>query len=153
MDPAKGNEAPARATVASVGGMVAAAHPLAATAGARVLNDGGNAFDAAVATAAALNVTEPFMSGLAGLGMATCYVAAERTVRTLDFVPGAPGGFDPVRCTRDDIAWGPLSPAVPGSLAGWCTLAQDLGSRPLAVLLAPAIELAEGGFPTGRLYS
>ena len=143
---------PTRATVSSLRGMVAAAHPLAATAGARVLSDGGNAFDAVVATAVALNVVEPFMSGLAGLGMATCYVANERRVRTLDFVPGVPASFDPGRCTRGDIAWGPRSSAVPGSLAGWSKLASELGSRPLAELLAPAIELAEGGFPAGRLY-
>ena len=65
-----------RPTIASRHGMVAAAHPLAAAAGARVLSNGGNAFDAAAATAATLNVVEPYMSGLAGEGYATCYVAA-----------------------------------------------------------------------------
>ena len=79
-----------RPTVTSLHGVVAAAHPLAAQAGARMLASGGNAFDAAAATAAALNVVEPFMSGLAGLGLATCYVAKEQRVRTLDFVPRVP---------------------------------------------------------------
>lgn len=65
-----------RPTVASVHGLVAAAHPLAAQAGARILGQGGNAFDAAVATAAAIGVVEPFMSGLAGNGMATVWSAA-----------------------------------------------------------------------------
>src|ERR1043165_8215291 len=60
-----------RPTISSTKGVVAAAHPLAAQAGARLLAQGGNAFDAAAATAAALNVVEPYMSGLAGAGLAT----------------------------------------------------------------------------------
>ena len=82
-----------RPTVMSRRGMVAAAHPLAAQAGARILGSGGNAFDAAVATAAALDVVEPYMSGLAGMGVATIYVAAERRVRCLDFIPNVPLQF------------------------------------------------------------
>ena len=139
-----------RPLVSSLRGIVAAAHPLAATAGARMLRDGGNAFDAVVATAAALNVVEPFMSGLAGLGMATCYVSGEHRVRALDFVPGVPLEFNPARRTHDEIDWGPLASAVPGSLAGWCKLAAELGTLPLPRLFAPAIELAEEG--PGHLY-
>ncbi len=71
-----------RPTVRSMNGMVAAAHPLAANAGAEILRKGGNAFDAVAATAAALNVVEPFMSGLAGAGGATIFLAAESTVET-----------------------------------------------------------------------
>ena len=79
-----------RPSVRSMGGMVASAHPLATAAGVRILMAGGNAFDAAVATAAALGVAEPYMSGLAGMGTACCYVAEERRVRALDFVPPVP---------------------------------------------------------------
>ena len=81
MDPAMQGSRP---TISSRHGMVAAAHPLAAQAGARLLASGGNAFDAAAATAAALNVVEPFMSSLAGQGLATMWVAAERRVRVLE---------------------------------------------------------------------
>ena len=79
-----------RPTIASRHGMVAAAHPLAAAAGARVLSNGGNAFDAAAAAAATLNVVEPYMSGLGGQGYATCYVASERRVRSLNFMARIP---------------------------------------------------------------
>ncbi len=137
-----------RPTVSSLHGMVAAAHPLAAQAGARLLADGGNAFDAAAATAAALNVVEPYMSGLAGMGMATCYVAAERRVCTLDYVTRVPSRFSTERFrTRADLARGPLAIGTPGNLAGWCELVRAHGQKPLADVLAPAIRLASDGFP------
>src|SRR5579862_481347 len=110
-----------RPTIASLHGVVAAAHPLAAQAGARLLAEGGNAFDAAAATAAALNVVEPSMSGLAGMGMASCYVAAESRVRTLDFVAPVPAELPIGRIRRrEDLATGPLATGAPGNLAGWC---------------------------------
>ena len=115
-----------RPTVTSLHGVVAAAHPLAAQAGARLLASGGNAFDAAAATAAALNVVEPFMSGLAGLGYATCYVAAQKRVRVLDFVPPVPSKLPVERFTRrEDLQRGALSVGTPGNLAGWA----ELGAR------------------------
>ena len=136
-----------RPTVSSLRGMVAAAHPLAAQAGARVLRGGGNAFDAAVATAAALNAVEPFMSGLAGMGMATCYVADQERVRTLDFVTRVPSDFEPGARRRADLERGPHSVGVPGNLAGWCALLDELGSMTRAQVFAPVIELARDGFP------
>lgn len=137
-----------RPTVASLTGMVAAAHPLAAQAGAGILSRGGNAFDAAVATAAALNVVEPGMSGLAGQGVATCYLAAERRVRTLNFVTHVPHAFPTGRFhDREEMRKGAHTPGVPGNLAGWCELLHAHGSRSLAEVFAPAIRLAEEGFP------
>lgn len=136
-----------RPVVSSVHGMVAAAHPLAAFVGAGVLRDGGNAFDAAVATAAALNVVEPFMSGLAGLGMATCYSAKEGRVRCLDFVPGVPQDFDLTDCSKEDIFLGAKASGVPGNLAGWHRMCRDYGTKDFADLLKPAIKLATDGFP------
>jgi len=137
-----------RSTIASLNGIVAAAHPLAAQAGVRVMAAGGNAFDAAAAVAAALNVVEPYMSGLAGMGMATCYVAKEKRVRTLDFVPPVPRKFPTGRFKeRAELKRGAQGCGTPGNLAGWCELVRAYGRRPLADALAPAIELARGGFP------
>lgn len=137
-----------RPTISSLHGMVAAAHPLAAQAGARILAAGGNAFDAAAATAAALNVVEPFMSSLAGMGSATMWVAAERRVRVLDFVPPVPASFPAERFSeRAQMERGAQSVAPPGNLAGWCELNRAYGRTPLDRIMAPAIALAEGGFP------
>lgn len=136
-----------RPTMTSLHGVVAAAHPLAAQAGARMLMTGGNAFDAAAATAAVLNVVEPFMSGLAGLGLATCWIAKEKRVRTLDFVPRVPGRLPVERFSRrEDLQRGALSVAAPGNLAGWAELVRTYGKKPLGEALQPAIAIARDGF-------
>ena len=137
-----------RPSVSSLRGIVAAGHPQAAQAGAAILRAGGNAFDAAAATAAALNVTEPYMSGLAGMGMATCYIAAERRVRTLDFITRVPSEFPAGRFTdREELARGPIAAGTPGNLAGWCELVRAYGRKSLAEVFAPTIALARDGFP------
>ncbi len=136
-----------RPSVTSRRGMAAAAHPVAAQAGARMLASGGNAFDAAAATAAALNVAEPYMSGLAGMGVAVCYVAAERRVRCLDFIANVPLAFDPVARRGDELYKGPHGVGPPGSLAGWLALLDTYGTRSRADVFADAIELAREGFP------
>jgi len=141
-----------RPSVRSVKGMVAAAHPLAAAAGAAMLDSGGNAFDAVVASAAALNVTEPFMSGLLGLGMATCWVASEGRMRTLDFQTPVPRRFPVDGLAKSATVDGPLAGGVPGSLAGWATLSRTYGRKSLAETFAPAITLARDGFPISPFY-
>ena len=119
-----------RPTMTSRHGMVAAAHPLAAQAGAKLLAQGGNAFDAAAATAAALNVVEPFMSGLAGMGLSTMWVAAEKRVRVLDFVPPIPASFPADRFSkRTDLERGALAVASPGNLAGWNLIVGEIGAQ------------------------
>jgi gamma-glutamyltranspeptidase/glutathione hydrolase len=136
-----------RPTIASRHGMVAAAHPLAAAAGARILGNGGNAFDAAAATAATLNVVEPYMSGLAGMGMATCYVASERRVRSLNFMSLIPRKFPLEKLnSREQIVRGPIPVGSPGNLAGWCEMVSAYGTRKLPELFAPAIAVARDGF-------
>ena len=135
-----------RPRISSMHGVVAAAHPMAAQAGAQILREGGNAFDAIAATAAALNVSEPFMSGLAGMGMATAYVAREKRVRTLDFITKVPFKLPIERFKkREDLARGPLACGTPGNLAGWCELVKTYGRKSLAEVFRPAIALARDG--------
>jgi len=135
-----------RPRISSVHGVVAAAHPLAAQAGARIMREGGNAFDAIAATAAVLNVAEPYMSGLAGMGMATMYVAKEKRVRTLDFITKVPFKLPVQRFKdREDLYRGPLACSTPGNLAGWCTLVETYGKKSLKDVFQPAIELARDG--------
>lgn len=136
-----------RPTLFSRHGMIAAAHPLAAQAGARLLVQGGNAFDAAVAVASALNVVEPFMSGMAGMGLATMWVAAEQRVRVLDFVPPIPASFQAERFSRrSDLEFGAAAVGTPGNLAGWAELSRRYGRTSLGDCLSPAIALAGDGF-------
>src|SRR3954470_239989 len=121
-----------RPTISSTKGVVAAAHPLAAQDGAQMLAQGGNAVGAAAPTAAALDVDEPYMSGLAGAGLAPCWIAAEKRIKVLDFVPRVPASFPVERFTkREDLARGPLSVGVPGNLSGWAELVRAYGKKPL----------------------
>lgn len=136
-----------RPSITSLRGIAVAAHPFAAQAGARILHQGGNAFDASVATAAALNVVEPYMSGMAGMGVATCYVAAERRMRALDFISPIPNKYDAGARRRHELARGPHGIGTPASLAGWCTLLDTYGRLSRGEVFAPAIALAREGFP------
>src|SRR5205807_7877731 len=87
-------------------------------------------------------------SGLVGMGMATCYVAKERRVRTLDFVPHVPRNFPTGRFNeRADLKRGAQGAGTPGNLAGWHELVRAYGKKPFADALAPAIGLARDGFP------
>ena len=136
-----------------VNGMVASAHPLASQAGLRALMDGGNAFDAAVATAATLNVVEPYMSGVGGIGLALAYIAREGRVRALNFSGRAPKAAEPSRFTEETIGSGIMAPLVPGNVAGWLTLHETYGSLDRERLFQPAIGYAENGFPITHLNS
>src|SRR5512140_3402791 len=102
-------------------GVVAAAHPLAAEAGASVMRRGGNAVDAAVAAAFALNVVEPQSSGIGGGGFALVYTARDRKVRVIDFREVAPAAATADMFTRPGVAKeasldGGLAVAVPGAV-------------------------------------
>ena len=136
-----------RGTPTGSRGMVAAAHPLAALAGQRILMQGGNAIDAAVATAAALNVVEPFMSGLGGIGFMHIYSADRKTHKILDYIGLTPKATDIQLFDEAAKVQGALSPLVPGACAGWFEALARYGTMEAADVFLPAIEYAEHGFP------
>ena len=128
-------------------GMVCAGHPLAAQAGVSILQKGGNAVDAAIATAAALNVVEPLMSGIGGDGFIMTYLAEDDRLRVCNGTGAAPYAATLERY-RDGIPMkGILSVSVPGILNAWLDVHSAHGTLPLNEVLAPAIALADDGFP------
>lgn len=140
-----------RSAVYAPRGAVATSQPLATTAALRVLEDGGNAVDAAVAAAAVLNVTEPHMTGMGGDMFAILWSAREGRLYGLD-ASGRSGSLVDVEALEAEGATrapgsGPRSVTVPGALAGWAALLEGHGTLTLAEALAPAIRLAEEGFP------
>lgn len=130
-------------------GAASAAHGLAATAGLRVLMQGGNAVDAAVAIGAALSVVEPFMSGLGGGGgFMTIYEARTGTVHILDYVGRTPAATDPTAfSTLEEVGSDIRSSCVPGTAGGWFAALDRFGSADRASVFQPAIDLAEHGWP------
>ncbi len=134
-----------RPTVMGTRGAVASAHPHASMAGIQMLLAGGNAVDAAVAVASTLNVVEPFMSGVGGIGLMLISRGRERHV--LDFIGLVPRAGDASRCTDDELAGGPKACATPGNLGGWLAALERFGSMDRSRVLAPAIALAENGVP------
>jgi gamma-glutamyltranspeptidase/glutathione hydrolase len=136
-----------RPVVMGTRGAVATAHPLASMSGIRVLLDGGNAVDAAVAVGSTLNVVEPFMSGAAGIGLMMISRARTRERHVLDFIGRAPAAADPARATDDELVGGPKSCATPGNLGGWLAALERFGSMTPREVFGPAIELAENGAP------
>lgn len=136
-----------RPTVMGTRGAVASAHPLASMSGIRMLLEGGNAVDAAVAVASTLNVVEPFMSGAGGIGLMLISRARTRERHVLDFLGPAPRAANPATCTEDELAGGPKACATPGNLGGWLAALERFGSMARQKVLAPAIDLAENGVP------
>src|SRR3989338_426783 len=136
-----------RPVVMGTRGAVTSAHPLASMAGIRMLLEGGNAVDAAVAVGSTLNIVEPFMSGAGGIGLMVISRARTGERHVLDFIGRAPAAADPARATEDELAGGPKSCATPGNLGGWLAALARFGSMPAARVLGPAIEAAEHGVP------
>jgi gamma-glutamyltranspeptidase/glutathione hydrolase len=147
-----------RSPVLARRGMAASSQPLASQAGLAILMRGGNAADAAVAMAAALNVTEPTSTGIGGDCFALYYEAVSGRVTALNGSGRAPAGLSLELLERQGlIRDGQMPPyhahtvTVPGACAGWCDLVERHGSLPLGDILRPAIELAEEGFPVAPL--
>ncbi len=151
---------PSSSTTASpaVGGagMVSSANPYATQAGLQILNNGGNAFDAAVAVAAALNVAEPMMSGIGGYGAIVIYDAESGETRFLDTGSRVPERLDPSVFREStpgyiDNRCGATAVATPGNLNAWETLSNDYGELEWGGLFDPAIRLADEGVVLGGI--
>ena len=140
-----------RSPVMGSGGMVASSQPLATAAGLEILRRGGNAADAAVATAAALAVTEPTSTGLGGDMFALFFEDRSGRITALNGSGRAPSGLTLERLQQEGIIDlppdHPYTVTVPGACAGWCDLLTHHGSLALEEVLSPAIRLAEQGFP------
>ena len=149
-----------RPVIMSRKGIVSSAHYLASQAGLRMLQAGGNAVDAAIATATALNVVEPEMSGIGGDGFMLVYTAETGRVQALNGSGAAPlaATIDRYRDTgMPPKVDGPRSAVMrintPGILDAWLMAHERFGSLPFPQLLEPAIELASQGFPVSHRLS
>jgi gamma-glutamyltranspeptidase/glutathione hydrolase len=140
-----------RSAVLTKKGIVCSSSPLAGAIGAQILREGGNAVDAAVAVAATEAVTLPPMCGLGGEVFALVHDASTGQIHGV-----SGGGRAPMGATREYFVSrgydkmpvdGPLCPSVPGEVDAWETMLERFGTRTLADLIRPAIELAEDGFP------
>lgn len=154
-----------RSTVYGQRGVVSTSQPLAAQAGIEILRKGGNAFDAAVATAAVLNVVEPTSTGIGG-DVFSLYRTADGDVGAMRSCGGAPdkATIDNVReavAEEEDVDpedaempdTGPHTVTVPGTARGWETTVEELGRLTLSEVLEPAIHYAKEGYPVTEIIA
>ncbi|CCX07093.1 nucleophile aminohydrolase [Pyronema domesticum] len=165
-----------RSVVHSTNGIVSCVQPLAAQAGLRILREGGNAADAAVAVAACLNVTEPTSTGIGGDLFCLFYNAKDKTIKGLNASGRAPAALNRDKIINDlklkadpnneqllvDAAGKPVgripmdsvhAVTVPGSAGGWCDAVEQFGSGKMKMeeILKDAVRLCEEGFPVSEL--
>ena len=133
----------AEQVASSTGGVVVAAQPLAAEAGARMLEAGGNAADAAVAAAFAVSVVEPSMNSIGGRTQVLVR-RPDGTFAGIDATTQAPRSYDAE--TAVQASYGYPTVGVPGAVAGLAKLLAEHGTLPLDQVMAPAIQLARRGF-------
>jgi gamma-glutamyltranspeptidase / glutathione hydrolase len=136
-----------RPGVAGLHGLVASGHPIASSAGLQMLLKGGNAFDAAVAVGAAAALGEPEMNGIGGNGFMTIYDKKSGKVMSLAMTGAAPRALKPSEMTPATLNAGILAGIVPGNLGGYLSLLERYGTMSVADVFAPAIEVAEKGYP------
>jgi gamma-glutamyltranspeptidase/glutathione hydrolase len=152
-----------RSAVFARRGMTASSQPLASQVGLSILQEGGNAADAAVAMAAMLNLTEPSSTGIGGDCFALYYEAKTKEITALNGSGRCPAGLSLETLEKEDLVdrktWLISKPyhahnvTVPGACAGWCDLLERHGSMPMSVVLMPAIYYAENGFPVAPITS
>lgn len=144
-----------RAPIYSTHGIVASSQPLATAAGLKILQKGGNAADAAVSVAAALNITEPTSTGIGGDVFVLYYQESTKQIFALNGSGRSPSGLSLEKLSREGFSklppFHPYTITVPGACAAWVDLVETFGNLSIGDVLAPAIELAQNGFPVAPL--
>ncbi len=146
-----------RSEVISQNGMVATSHPLASQIGVDILQNGGNAIDAAIAANAALGLMEPTGNGIGGDLFAIVWIENEKKLYGLNASGRSPEDLSLEYFKENDFksipAYGPLPVSVPGCVDGWFELHEKFGKIKMKDILSPTIKYAEDGFPVSELVS
>ena len=146
-----------RSEVISQNGMVATSHPLASQIGIDILQNGGNAIDAAIAANAALGLMEPTGNGIGGDLFAIVWIENEKKLYGLNASGRSPEDLSLEYFKENDFksipAYGPLPVSVPGCVDGWFELHEKFGKIKMRDILSPTIKYAEDGFPVSELVS
>ena len=144
---------PGRSPVFAMNGICATSHPLAAKVAVQMLEQGGNAVDAAIAAAVLLGICEPQMTGLAGDCFVLLKPAGEQRILALNGSGRAPQNIDAAALRAKGLAAvppdGPEAVTLPGAIDAFCTLSAEWGRKGLDASLAPAIRYADEGVPVG----
>jgi gamma-glutamyltranspeptidase / glutathione hydrolase len=152
-----GNPHQTRSAVLARNGMIATSQPLASAAGLKVLQDGGNAIDAAVTAAAVLAVVEPSMTGIGGDLFAIVYDAKSKTLRALNASGRSAYAATPAEYAKRNLTRMPnsgvLSVTVPGVVDGWSELLSKYGTITMAKAVAPAVGYARNGYAVSEIIS